>query len=68
MGNRSPSGLIKRGGIWHIDKVFRGTRIRETTSTSELTKAQEQLAKWIGQPRMQEPHDQQRALSGASHP
>ena len=49
MGNRKSSGLIKRGGIWHIDKLFRGTRIRESTSTSDLAKAQEQLAKRIDQ-------------------
>jgi len=47
MGSRKPSGLIKRNGVWHIDKLFRGTRIRESTSTSELAKAQEQLAKRI---------------------
>jgi integrase len=49
MGNRRPSGLIKRGGIWHIDKVFRGTSIRESTSTGDLAKAQEQLAQRIDQ-------------------
>ena len=49
MGNRRPSGLIKRGGIWHIDKVFRGTSIRESTSTGDLAKAQEQLARRIDQ-------------------
>lgn len=49
MGNRRSSGLIKRGGVWHIDKVFRGTRIRESTSTGDLAKAQEQLAKRIDQ-------------------
>ncbi len=49
MGNRRPSGLIKRGGIWHIDKVFRGTSIRESTSTGDLVKAQEQLARRINQ-------------------
>ena len=49
MGNRRPSGLIKRGGVWHIDKVFRGTRIRESTSTGDLAKAQELLARRIDQ-------------------
>jgi len=33
MGNQSTTGLAKRGGTWHIDKMFRGTRIRESTST-----------------------------------
>jgi integrase len=41
------SGLTLRGGIWHIDKVFRGTRIRESTGTGEIEKAQEQLARRI---------------------
>ena len=31
VGTQKMSGLTKRGGIWHIDKVFRGTRIREST-------------------------------------
>jgi integrase len=44
MGNRKTLGLTKRGGIWHIDKVFRGTRIRESTGTSEIARAEEQLA------------------------
>ena len=33
MGNQSTTDLAKRGGTWHIDKMFRGTRIRESTST-----------------------------------
>ncbi len=49
MGNQRTSGLTKRGGVWHIDKVFRGTRIRESTATSDVAKAQEQLARRIDQ-------------------
>jgi integrase len=49
MGNQRTTGLTKRGGIWHIDKLFRGTRIRESTSTSDLAQAQEQLARRIDQ-------------------
>jgi integrase len=45
MGNSAKVGLTKRGGIWHIDKQYRGVRIRESTGTSSLTKAQEHLAK-----------------------
>src|SRR5689334_8240658 len=44
MGNRKTSGLTKRGGVWHIDKVFRGIRICESTGTDVLEKAEEQLA------------------------
>lgn len=47
MGTQRMSGLTKRGGVWHIDKVVRGTRIRESTETSEIDKAQELLAKRI---------------------
>ena len=45
MGNSATSGLTKRGGIWHIDKQYRGSRICESTGTSSLAKAQEYLAK-----------------------
>src|SRR5215831_7003722 len=45
MGNRKTSGLTNRGGIWHIDKQCRGVRICESTGTSDLAKAGEQLAK-----------------------
>jgi integrase len=49
MGNQRMSGLTKRGWIWHIDKVFTGTRIRESTRTGDINKAQELLAKRIDQ-------------------
>ncbi|HEY6924535.1 MAG TPA: site-specific integrase [Steroidobacteraceae bacterium] len=52
MGNQKMSGLTLRGGIWHIDKVFRGTRIRESTGTGEVEKAQEQLARRIEEVRL----------------
>jgi integrase len=47
MGNQRTTGLTRRGGVWHIDKVFRGTRIRESTETGDINKAQELLAKRI---------------------
>jgi len=47
MGNQKPPGLTKRGGIWHFDKVYRGTRIRGSSGTGDLAEAQEQLAKRI---------------------
>jgi integrase len=47
MGSQKMSGLTKRGGIWHIDKQFRGERIRESTGTGDLVCAQELLAKRI---------------------
>jgi hypothetical protein len=45
MGNSATSGLTNRGGIWHIDKQYRGIRICESTGTGSLAKAQEYLAK-----------------------
>jgi hypothetical protein len=47
MGNQRTSGLTKRGGVWHIDKEFRGVRIRESTGTGNLAQAEELLAKRI---------------------
>ena len=44
MGNQRTSGITKRGGVWHIDKQFRGARICESTGTSDLTQAGEYLA------------------------
>lgn len=49
MGNQTTSGLTKRGGVWHIDKKFRGVRIRESTGTSDVAQAEEQLAARIDQ-------------------
>jgi integrase len=45
MGNQRTSGLSKRGGIWHVDKQFRGARICESTGTSDIGRAEEYLAK-----------------------
>jgi integrase len=45
MGTQKASGLTKRGGVWHLDKMYRGTRIRESAGTSEIRKAQELLAR-----------------------
>jgi integrase len=47
MGNQKTSGLTKRGGVWHIDKQFRGARICESTGTGDLKKAEEYLAKRV---------------------
>jgi integrase len=47
MGNQRTSGLTKRGGVWHIDKQFRGARICESTGTGDLTQAEEYLAKRV---------------------
>jgi integrase len=38
--NRRMSGLLLRGGIWHIDKVIHGTRVCESTGTSDIEEAE----------------------------
>ena len=49
MGNRRTPGLIERGGLWHVDKRVRGTRICESTGTGNRLEAEEYLAKRIGE-------------------
>ena len=34
------SGLLLRGGVWHLDKVIHGTRVCESTGTSDLEEAE----------------------------
>ncbi len=51
MGNQRTSGLTKRGGIWHIDKQFRGARICESTGTGDIGQAGEYFAKRVVEPR-----------------
>lgn len=45
---RTP-GLIKRCGVWHIDKQIGGQRICESTGTGDLAEALRQLARRIDQ-------------------
>jgi integrase len=47
MGNQRTSGLTKRGGIWHIDKQFRGARVCESTGTGDIRQAKEYLPKRV---------------------
>ena len=47
--NRRTPGLIKRGGLWHIDKFIRGRRVCESTGTSDKRQAQEVLAQRVDQ-------------------
>jgi integrase len=47
MGNTKPSGLTKRGRIWHLNKQFRGIRIRGSAATTILREAVELLASRI---------------------
>jgi integrase len=43
MGRKRSSGLVFRGGVWHIDKQIRGRRFCESTGESNLEKAEEYL-------------------------
>jgi hypothetical protein len=47
VGNTKTSGLTKRGRIWHLNKQFRGVRIRGSAATTILTEAVELLASRI---------------------
>ena len=43
MARKTISGLYQRNGIWHIDKVFRGQRIQESTGSSDRKEAEQYL-------------------------
>jgi len=47
MGRKRAPGLIKRGGVWHIDKRIGGRRVCESTGTPELEEAERYLARRI---------------------
>jgi integrase len=49
MGRKRMPGLYKRYGVFQIDKVFRGTRIRESTGTSDFAEAEAHLVRRIEQ-------------------
>lgn len=52
MGRKKPAGLFNRDGIWHIDKWIDGRRICKSCGTSDLAKAEHQLARLIDEQRM----------------
>lgn len=45
MGRKRTPGLIKRAGIWHIDKQINGRRIRQSTGSASLEEAERFLAR-----------------------
>ena len=51
MGQKRTPGLVNRNGVWHIDKLYRGHRICESTGTGELAKAQEHLTRKLEEAR-----------------
>lgn len=40
MGRKKISGLVKRGEVWHIDKIIKGRRVCQSTGTSDLQEAE----------------------------
>jgi len=45
MGRRKEPGLVKRAGIWHIDKRIEGQRVCQSTGSAELAEANRFLAR-----------------------
>ncbi len=48
------SGLTQRDGIWHINKVFKGERIYQSTGTDSLEEAEQILIHLLDQRRQQQ--------------
>lgn len=51
MGRKRSPGLIKRAGVWHIDKQINGRRICQSAGTDNLEEAERYLARLIEQTR-----------------
>ena len=45
MGRKKTPGLVKRGGLWHIDKRIGGRRVCQSTDTASLEEAERFLAR-----------------------
>lgn len=45
MGRRRIPGLVRRGGIWHIDKRVRGRRVCQSTGSPKLSEAEQVVAR-----------------------
>ena len=45
MGRKKSPGLVKRGGLWHIDKRIGGRRVCQSTGSSELKEAENVVAR-----------------------
>lgn len=51
MGRKRTPGLIKRAGVWHIDKCIGRRRVCKSTGTSKLEEAERYLARLTEQTR-----------------
>ncbi len=45
MGRKKVPGLVKRGGVWHVDKHIGGRRVCESTGAARLEEAERYLAR-----------------------
>ena len=68
MGRKKTPGLVKRGGIWHIDKQVRGSRLCESTGTSDLNEAEAYLARRIEEVRQARVYGVRPVARLAHHP
>src|SRR5215510_5412311 len=52
MGRKRVSGLVFRGGVWHIDKHLFGRRICQRTGAARLEEAERHLARVMEEARL----------------
>jgi integrase len=53
MARKAITGLYEKGGVWQIDKVYRGERIRESTGTGDREEAEQYLIHMLEQLRQE---------------
>ena len=54
MARKQITGLYQRNGIWHIDKIFRGQRLYESTGSDDRKEAEQYLIHRLEQLRQQQ--------------
>ncbi|HEY7085199.1 MAG TPA: site-specific integrase [Hyphomicrobiaceae bacterium] len=52
MGRKKVPGLLRRGNVWHVDKVLFGRRICQSTGSAQLAEAERMLAKTVEETRL----------------
>lgn len=53
MARKAITGLYEKAGVWQIDKVYRGERIRESTGTGDREEAEQYLIHMLEQLRQE---------------
>jgi integrase len=51
MGRKKVPGLVKRGGVWHVDKHIGGRRVCESTGAAQLEEAERYLVRLMEETR-----------------